>query len=366
MTSDVLFISGGTGALGTPLLKLLVPHFAKVYVLTRKDTRSKTRSAHCTKTVILMPGNVTQTNLGIASHTLKQLQSEVTHIINGAAHTRFSSDYQSAHKVNVIGTREMLAFATSCAYLQAFGHISTVHVSGTRHGIIAEHELIDKGFVNNYERTKFESEKLIRSQQSKLPIAVYRISTLIGDSKTGFIERVNSVHQMIRLYYKGLVPMIPGNKNCSIDLLSTDYAARAITHLFLKSFTFGTTYHIVSGKTHSYTLKELLQETTKLLNKHDTSWGARGIDQPPIVTKETYEFFTESIFETQDAILISIINGMNYFIPHLSFDTAYDTTNTDKQLKKIIPKQHVSSYYNKVIAYCIQSDWGKHNVNTNV
>jgi len=79
----------------------------------------------------------------------------------------------------------VLDLARDAGRLERVVHWSTAMVSGDRRGTFYEEDL-DAGqkFHNDYERTKYEAEKLVRSAMRQLPITVLRPGIIVGDSRT--------------------------------------------------------------------------------------------------------------------------------------------------------------------------------------
>ena len=69
-----------------------------------------------------------------------------------------------------------------------------------RLGVIAEDEL-DRGqtFRNPYEETKFQAEKIVQRAAATLPVTIFRPCSVVGDSRTGEIDRFEGP------YYLGIL-----------------------------------------------------------------------------------------------------------------------------------------------------------------
>ena len=59
------------------------------------------------------------------------------------------------------------------------------------------------GFLNPYEQSKFEGEMLVRAAMDDLSIAIARPGMVVGDSQTGAINTFNTVYTPLRLYLTG-------------------------------------------------------------------------------------------------------------------------------------------------------------------
>jgi nucleoside-diphosphate-sugar epimerase len=173
----------------------------------------------------------------------------VTDIFHLAAIFYLAVPKETAWRVNVDGTRNVLELARECARLRRLNHVSTCYVSGDRVGVIAEDELdAGQSFRNVYEETKYQAERLLARAKDRLPISIYRPSSVIGDSKTGEIDRFDGP------YYLGIllvtfplgVPLpLPGNGVAPLNVVPVDFVVQAIWRLSKDERAAGRTFHLV-------------------------------------------------------------------------------------------------------------------------
>jgi thioester reductase-like protein len=92
--------------------------------------------------------------------------------------------------VNVGGTTHAveLARAVDAKHLH---HVSSIAVAGEYRGVFSE-EMFDEGqrLPSPYHRTKFESERIVR-EQPYVPWRVYRPGIVVGDSRTGEMDKID-------------------------------------------------------------------------------------------------------------------------------------------------------------------------------
>lgn len=371
MSRKNLFITGSSGTVGKYLLSEFLRRNFRIYALLRPEhfqenlknitsfLKARGLSTMISEQIVPLQGDVTIKNFGLSPKEFTNLTMTTSHIIHCAGDTRFSLPLLQARRINVEGTRRVVEFAKKCSHLQGLGYLSTIYVSGRRQGKVFENDLLNYGFVNSYEQSKFEAEHVIQQYRQVVPIVVYRLSTIIGDSQSGAVSRFTSVHKALKLYFTGLAPMVPGKPANIVDLISVDYAARVVSFLFTEKFKEGKTYHIKAEKKKSFTLEQIMEETERLFKKLSPAWRAKNIARPPIVSYDVFELFESSAREAEDAVLMEIIKIMHYFVPHLSYETEFDTTNTHRDLPHDIVQPAIEDYYEKIIRYCIDSKWGK-------
>lgn len=248
------FVTGYPGFIG----KRLVQHIAKqdpegkIYLLVQqkfaKDARKYVERIK-TARIELLVGDIVDMHLGLSGEEYNRVCDEVTDIFHLAAIFYLGVPRDVAWRVNVDGTRNVLELARECKHLRRFNHFSTCHVSGDRIGVIAEDEL-DQGqaFRNAYEETKFQAEKLVRRAADKLPVTIYRPSTVVGDSKTGEIDRFDGPYYLgILLVTSPLaVPLpLPGNGVAPLNVVPVDFVVEAVWALSHDERAVGKTLHLV-------------------------------------------------------------------------------------------------------------------------
>ena len=94
-----------------------------------------------------------------------------------------------------------------------FHHMSSIAVAGLYDEGTFNEDMFDEGqkLAHPYHRTKFESEKLVR-ERVKAPWRVYRPSLVIGDSRTGEMDKIDGPYYFFKLIQKvrhdaaGVVP----------------------------------------------------------------------------------------------------------------------------------------------------------------
>ena len=318
---DAVLLTGATGSIGRPLLPALRANgFERVYALTHVDPL-----VAADPEVRAVKGDVTAgPDLGLAPQDADEIRSTITAIVHAAADTRFAAPLAVARDVNAGGTRNVLAFASRCRRLDRLVALSTTHVAGRRTGDILEDELEhDAGFVNAYEESKYGAERELRRRAGDLPIAVCRLSTVVGDSRSGDIARRGAIHQAALFMYASLAPMVPGREDSPVDLIALDYASRGIAWLATGGFEAGRTWHICAGA-RTIAAGELLDLTLRSFEMYRPSWRKRAIARPAFVDLDTFELFRRSVDQIGEAALRASTAVVSQFAPQLAFPKRFD------------------------------------------
>ena len=321
-STHTLLVTGATGAIGLPLVQALTDRtdVDRLYALTHVAPLAGGRDR-----VIATRGDVSNADdLGLGRADAASLTRSVTGIVHLAADTRFNAPLDELRRTNVDGLANVVAFSRRCARLERLLVLSTTHVAGRRIGAILENELQHgDGFVNAYEQSKYESEMMVRSIGSEVPVAVCRLSTVVGDSVTGEIARRGAIHHAVLALYAGLAPMVPGPEDSPVDLLALDEAASAIAILATDAFRAGAIWHLCGG-TFTLTAGELVDLTMEAIHQHRPSWRRKAIERPAFVDLDTFELFRRSVEQVGDPAMRAATAIVAQFAPQLAFPKRFD------------------------------------------
>ncbi|MEM3074342.1 MAG: SDR family oxidoreductase [Candidatus Pacearchaeota archaeon] len=368
-----IFLTGGTGNLGRELLnELLIKTDLKIYLLIHNtgnglnkeklfELLKLEKNKDFLSRVVICKGDITKKNLGLNKKVCSELINEIDLFLHAAALTSFNLPLDKIRRVNVEGTRNLLRLIKKCKNLKKFVFLSTIYVCGKRTGVISENEREHKaGFVNTYEQSKYEAEAVVEEFWYELPISIYRISTLIGNSESGEVTKFIAPHQALEMIYLGLASMMPGKPDYYIDLIPNDTCAEIVLDLFNNHFESKKVFHIISGKDKSYNLKEIIDQSCYFLARYDSAWGKIDYPKPILVEQETFELFIESIKKADNPIFSIVLNSIKNFAEQLNYPKIFDMNNireVNPNYEKLIP--HVKEYYPKVVKYCLETNWGK-------
>jgi thioester reductase-like protein len=200
------------------------------------------------KRVRVLEGDVCDMDLGLTGGEYKALGQEITNIHHAAAVYYLGAKRELVEQVNVDGTRTMLELAGDCSKLRRFTHWSTAEVSGARSGVILEEELdCGQRFRNVYEETKFRAERMVRESMRRLPITVLRPGVIVGDSKTGEIDKFDGPYYLLVLIVSSPLDVhlpLPGRGSAPLNLVPIDFVADAAVTLSRDPRAAGGTFHL--------------------------------------------------------------------------------------------------------------------------
>jgi thioester reductase-like protein len=160
-----ILLTGGTGALGSSILRLLTPHHTVSCLARAKGAQSAHerifRLVENTARLNVIEGDITKPHCGLSEATLKALEGTIDMVVHCAASIDFANELE-AMTANVVGLTSVLDVAQRLN-IKDFRHVSTAYVAGdsTR---FSEHDL-DAGqkLRNPYEQSKWTGERLVHT-----------------------------------------------------------------------------------------------------------------------------------------------------------------------------------------------------------
>jgi len=198
---------------------------------------------------VMIEGDAGAMDLGLSGAEFRSLAAEVDRIHHAAQVTYLGVDQRTALGLNVEGTSEIIEFAKAAASLKCLTLHSTTEVSGDRTGIVLEDELeADQRFATFVAETRARAEKLARGAMQHVPIAVVRPGTIVGDSKTGEIDRFDGPYLLILLILTTpaeIAVPLPARGDAPLNLVPIDFVVRASHAIGKDPRSPGRTFHLV-------------------------------------------------------------------------------------------------------------------------
>ena len=255
---DAIFLTGFPGFLGSELLPRVLsraPNAEAVclvqtkYVPLARQRLEQLEREHppIAGRARIVEGDITQADLGLAAGTLPSRVVEIFHL---AAIYDLSVGRDLAMRVNVEGTRNMLALAQRCLALRRFHYVSTCYVSGRYPGVFAEDMLeASQSFNNFYEETKYLAEvEVQRAMRAGLPATIYRPAVVAGDSTTGATQKYDGPYFVIQWLLRqpkwAIMPVVGNPTRTRFNVVPRDFVVDAIGYLSGRQESLGRVYQL--------------------------------------------------------------------------------------------------------------------------
>ncbi len=234
------FVTGATGFIGRHLVERLLERDGDIHVLVRAgslerlDRLVERWGPAAAGRITPVVGDLTERRLGLSYDDVAALTGNVEHFFHLAAMYDMTADDALNETLNVDGTRHAVQLANEVGGV--LHHVSSVAVAGERKGLFRE-DHFDEGqrLPSAYHRTKFESEKLVRTEAT-VPWRVYRPAIVVGHSKTGEMDKIDGPYyffkaiQKVRHALPEWVPLV-GPELGFTNLVPVDYVAAAMDHI---------------------------------------------------------------------------------------------------------------------------------------
>jgi NAD(P)-dependent dehydrogenase (short-subunit alcohol dehydrogenase family) len=249
------FVTGASGFIGRRLVKkLLERRGAVVHFLVRPGSAGKVDALRAwwgasSARAIPVFGDLTGKKCGVSPADLKKLKGQVDHFWHLAAVYDLAADAESQVQVNVEGTRHAVELARAIG-AGHFHLVSSIAAAGLYEGVFREDMFEEADNLEHpYFRTKHEGERIVR-EECKLPWTVYRPAMVVGDSRTGEMDKVDGPYYFFKLIQRVrqvLPPWLPsiGLEGGRINIVPVDYVVAALDHLGRARDIAGRCFHLV-------------------------------------------------------------------------------------------------------------------------
>lgn len=247
------FVTGASGLIGKRLVKkLLGRKDSVVYFLIRQESESKIDAllsywGVTKEQAIAVFGDLLMPNLGLSPEDIKNL-NKVDHFFHLAAVYDLKASAEQQIAVNITGTHNTVALANIIA-AKCFHHVSSIAAAGMFEGIFREDMFEEaENLQHPYFATKHESEKIVR-KEVKGAFRIYRPGSVVGDSKTGEMDKIDGPYYFFKLIQRirqVLPPWMPtiGIEGGRINIVPVDYVVDAMDYIAHQPNLDGKCFHL--------------------------------------------------------------------------------------------------------------------------
>ena len=349
MKEKVIFFTGFPGFIGKRLLEKMVQSHPQARFILLVEERFSNQAAQQLETMQISKaeivlGDITKPHLGMEKAQWDLLSSQVTDVFHLAAIYDLAIPFKPAHKVNVEGTKNIIALCQHTQSLMAFVYFSTCYVAGKSTGTFYEDDLPPvPGFKNHYEATKYEAEQMVRQYLKQIPTIIIRPSIVVGDSLQGETQKFDGpffgMIMIDRLKKWGIPIPYLGALRAKVNVVPVDFVVNATLAIWQNPKNLGKCYALADP--NPIETKELYVETIKQL-------GARGPlgKVPPHFMEWLLSFKT----------IRNFLGVPRQILSYFNHDVSFDTTNATNALRESgISCPPLLSYFPKLVEFYQQN-----------
>jgi thioester reductase-like protein/short-subunit dehydrogenase involved in D-alanine esterification of teichoic acids len=244
-------VTGGTGFIGRRVVARLLESRpdAQVWILVRRQSlerfeRLATEWGERAKPLV---GELP--DLELTDETLAEL-GDVDHLVHCAAVYDITAGEAEQRAANVEGTRAVIALAQRLD--ATLHHVSSIAVAGDFPGEYTEDDFdVGQQLPTPYHQTKFEAELLVRSAPG-LRYRVYRPAVVVGDSRTGEMDKIDGPYYFFGVLAKlsvlpSLTPILLPDTGRT-NIVPVDYVVDALVELMHAEGRDGQAFHLTAPK----------------------------------------------------------------------------------------------------------------------
>jgi thioester reductase-like protein len=273
--------------------------------------------------VTLFEGDAWAIDFGLSAREYRTLLARITRVHHVATETSPTADEASAERLNIGGARELIEFGHASTALRRVVFYSTALVSGTRTGLVLEDELeAGQQFRSAAEQTLARAERMLHQHARELPFTILRPTHIVGDSRTGAIERLGGVYSLVSLLlsYPPELPVplsLARHDEVLLHVVPLDFVVEAAHTLATLDCAVGRTFHLADPAPPS------AREAFELLAKHTgRRWARRFV--PAELARGALELpGLRRLTGSPRAVLDLVVHAVRY-----------DTTNTQRALAR--------------------------------
>lgn len=331
-----IFLTGVTGLVGTFLLRELLDHTsASVLCLVHErepnDARLRIRRQLESyqlwddafgERLVILSGDLAQPFLGVSQDVFETIAWQADVIFHCGAAIRFLQPYAALRTTNVLGTKEILRLACRTRD-KAVHYVSSMSVLAETADRVAcgfkeireDEDPIEIGPAHSgYSQSKWVAEKVLANARARgMPVAIYRPSTIVGNSRTGITSSMGA--SLIRAWLA--IKAMPQDLR-DMNLVPIDYVAKAIVHLAMRADSIGKAFHLINP------VRTPFRDIAELLCAH-------GHPMPQLPNPEWRERLNAAVAASRDMNLVSLCMTAAEFERHQrprAAQVRFDATNT--------------------------------------
>ncbi len=280
--------------------------------------------------------------------------ARVRTIVHTAAITRFNVEEDLAQRVNIDGAERVRDFALRAGQLDRIVTTSTLYAAGRHEGAVGEAQLVDRTFVNFYEWSKWHAEQVL--EQAGLPLTVARLPTVIAEDDTGVVVQQNAFHNTMRLYYYGLLTLLPGNPQTPLFLSTVEFTVAALQQLLDPEVPLGI-YHIAADRDQTATFGEIVDTAFEVFER-DPGFRRRRLPRPYVCDLESFRDMVAVAEQLKGGPINQAVGSVAPFAEQLYLPKYF----RNDALRAVWPEYRApepAKLIEAICSYLVETRWGR-------
>jgi hypothetical protein len=163
---------------------------------------------------------------------------------------------------------------------------------------------------------------------------------------------LGGLHYGLRWMMQGLVPMVPGDPQCRVDLISNELAAGVVARAAVRDAPRQPFVCQVSAGESAPRLGELIGFLADSFRRMHEGWRRGQITPPAIVGYETFAAFQRTVAVTGDVLFQQVIDSVEAFLPALLYPKRHRTENADLLWGDRLPQEDWRRLVQQTLCCC--------------
>ncbi|HNS96329.1 MAG TPA: SDR family oxidoreductase [Polyangiaceae bacterium] len=197
--------------------------------------------------MVLLEGDAASMDMGLSGAEYREVIEKVDKILHFAQYRDVRADPQWAHHTNVQGALEALEMAYAAPRLTHLVCMSSIDVLACS-GLARESDPPKSPpFRTFIQESLAHAERIYRRAAHRIPVTILRPSTMIGDSNTGEIDRLDGPYPLFMLLVssgRDTIPL-PLRADHLLHFVPVDFVIRSAHIIANSPWSPGKTFHLV-------------------------------------------------------------------------------------------------------------------------
>jgi nucleoside-diphosphate-sugar epimerase len=188
---------------------------------------------------------------------------------------------------------------------------------------------------------------------SDLPWRILRVATVVADDAAGHVTQHNAFHETLKLWFHGLLPLVPGDGTTPLYLVTGDFVASTVVSLMDAG---AGVYHLAHAQ--NCTLVELLDVVAGAFAEVD-SFRRRRVLPPLLGDRESFDLLASGVEAFGGGLVRQSLQSVVPFARQLFVAKEVDNARLRAALGDGYQAPDPAQLVRRVCAHLVESKWGR-------